>query len=60
MEASQDCLRKLWDEIAFYEKKIRELQKISKERFPKILIPYYEGLTQVNTEVTAILEKLEK
>ena len=56
MEPLQDCLRKLRDEIAFYEGKIQELQKLPKERFPKLLIPYYQGLIRVNTEVIAILE----
>jgi hypothetical protein len=57
MEASQECIRQLRAEITAYEGRIRELQKISKEVFPKLLIPYYEGLIRVNTEVIAILEK---
>jgi len=39
MESSQDCIEKLRDEIAFYEAKIQELQKLPKEQFPKLLIP---------------------
>ena len=59
METPQDCIRKLRDEIAFYEEKIKELQKIPKERFTKFLIPHYRGLIRVNIEVIAILERSE-
>ena len=59
METTQDCIRHLRDEIAFYEEKIKELEKIPTERFPKFLIPHYRGLIRVNTEVIAILEKSE-
>jgi hypothetical protein len=60
MESSQDCIEKLRDEIAFYQKKIQELQKLPTERFPKLLIPYYQDLIRVNTEVIAILENPKK
>ena len=59
MEPLQDCLQHLRDEIARYERKIQELQKLPTERFPKLLIPYYQDLIRVNTEVIAILENMK-
>ena len=60
MRVPQDCVRKLWDEIAFYERHIKELETILKDAFPRFLIHYYQGLIRVNIEVIALLEKPEK
>jgi hypothetical protein len=56
MEAPSDCIQHLQDEIAAFKRRIRTLQKLPKDGFPKSLISYYEGLIRVNIEVIAILE----
>jgi len=57
MDSLPACLRQLRRQIRTYRAQIRTLQRLPTPTFPKLLIPYYEELIRVNTEVIAILER---